>query len=233
MRLVTNYLPSVFRQQYSWDQFSTTLEAFQAILDFHQVFAPFLDCVHSFGFRKSEDDEIWSGYRRSISKLPQAHGDFVSYGKVLCHAEDKFPSSSHYIDETTRKEFCYAIRYVARNGRSSGSPWSLRQTAAYQRFDSQSGKSVWILLQPSAEGRRRFEEVQQSNTSTTHPMLLHVVLLFTTVAGWKDYIAYLRQCLDTFVSILPGCLPGCSTEHSSRTKKHAFRVLVASTNTTM
>lgn len=136
------------------------------------------------------------------------------------------------IDEPARKEFCYAVRYVARNGRSSGSPWSLRQTAVYQQYDWCSGKSVWIFLQPPAEGRRRFEEIQHSNASTTHPMLFHVVLLFTTVAGWKDYIAYMRHCLDAIVSIFFGYSSRCSTEHLSRTKKRAFRVLAAPTNTT-
>ncbi len=44
------------------------------LLGFHQVFAPFLDCVHSFGFRTSEDDGIWNGYRRSTQPVAAERG---------------------------------------------------------------------------------------------------------------------------------------------------------------
>ncbi len=72
---------SVFRQEYSWDQFSITLEAFQALLCCHQVFAPFLDCLHSFGFKTSEDENIWNGFRRSVSLRAGRVSEEVHYGK--------------------------------------------------------------------------------------------------------------------------------------------------------
>ncbi len=51
------------------------------LLGFHQVFAPFLDCVHSFGFRTSEDDGIWNGYRRSTQPVAEEQGSDTYYGK--------------------------------------------------------------------------------------------------------------------------------------------------------
>ncbi|KAL9581395.1 MAG: hypothetical protein Q9212_003926 [Teloschistes hypoglaucus] len=35
-----------------------------AILGYHHVFTPFLDCVHSFGFKAKEDDYVWNGFHR-------------------------------------------------------------------------------------------------------------------------------------------------------------------------
>ncbi|KAL9579126.1 MAG: hypothetical protein Q9212_005288 [Teloschistes hypoglaucus] len=95
-----------------------------------------------------------------------------------------------------QSEICYAVRYVARNGRSTGSPWSLRQTAVYQQYNGSTKNTVWIFLQPSADMQRRWQEIQRSKVSSSHPATLHVVLLFAIAADWKDYIAYLRQEVD-------------------------------------
>ena len=58
-----------------------TLEALQALLGYHQVFAPFLDCLHSFGFKTSEDDNIWNGFRRSVSLRAGPDLEEVRHGK--------------------------------------------------------------------------------------------------------------------------------------------------------
>ncbi|KAL8661436.1 MAG: hypothetical protein Q9202_005618 [Teloschistes flavicans] len=94
-------------------------------------------------------------------------------------------------------KFCYAVRYVARNGRPTGSPWSLRQTAVYQQYNASTKNTVWIFLQPSADMQRRWMEIQRSKLPSNHPATLHVVLLFAIAAEWKDYIAHLRQEVDS------------------------------------
>ncbi|KAI4092258.1 MAG: hypothetical protein L6R37_007607 [Teloschistes peruensis] len=88
------------------------------------------------------------------------------------------------------------MRYVARNGRSTGSPWSLRQTAVYQQYNASTKNTAWVFLQPSADMQRRWQEIQRSKVSSSSPATPHVVLLFAIAADWKDYIAYLRQEVD-------------------------------------
>ena len=63
----TVYISSIIRQEYSWDRFKATREIIQGVLSLHEVFAPFLDCIHSFGFKTEEDDEAWYGHRSAIS----------------------------------------------------------------------------------------------------------------------------------------------------------------------
>lgn len=75
--------------------------------------------------------------------------------------------------------------------------------AVYQQYNSGINRSVWILLQPSVEGRRRFEEVQRRGCLGEHPMLFHVVLLFTAAVDWKDYLNYVRKEVDELVRIQP------------------------------
>jgi hypothetical protein len=58
---------SVIRQEYSWGRFRATQELFQKILTYHDVFPPFIDAAHAFGFKTDEDDKVWDGFRASIS----------------------------------------------------------------------------------------------------------------------------------------------------------------------
>ncbi|KAL8773594.1 MAG: hypothetical protein Q9194_004301 [Teloschistes cf. exilis] len=157
---------------YTWDQFAINLEALQMILTFHQVFAPFLDCVHSFGIKTSEADESWNGYRRSIRV--EAERQCASY------------------------EFCYTLRYVIRNKRSSGPAWSVRRTAVYQQYQFEKRISKWILLQPPANSQRRLSEAQaqKKNGEEEHPMRDQVVLLYSTATFWGEYIMDLRKDLE-------------------------------------
>src|SRR5438045_1558114 len=55
-------------------------------------------------------------------------------------------------------EFCYSIRYMEKNGRETGDPWSLRQSGVYQKVDAQTGNSTWILLQPAESIRQRLRK---------------------------------------------------------------------------
>ena len=99
-------------------------------------------------------------------------------------------------------EFCYAIRYIVQNGRSTGPSWSMRQSAVYQQFDTHRRSSTWILLQPSADAQRRFNEIQRDSVRSTNPMIFHVAFLFSTMYYWKDYITSIRAELDALVICL-------------------------------
>ena len=74
---------SIMRQSYHWGEFNVNLSGFQAILNSHNVFAPFLDCVHLFGSKTGEDDRVWNGYRRSVRNISQGGKEGTGYG-TLC-----------------------------------------------------------------------------------------------------------------------------------------------------
>lgn len=77
---IVEVFASIFSHNCTWA--NATLDAFRGILDFHQVFALFLDCVQSFGSKKSEDEDIWNGYRRSIIQTVVKAEKYVTYGKM-------------------------------------------------------------------------------------------------------------------------------------------------------
>jgi len=98
------------------------------------------------------------------------------------------------------KELCYNFRYVAANGRSTGFPWSIRQTTVYQRLDMSTGCSNWILIQPERTVKKRFQEVSRSCSGVlSKQMDPHLVFLFAALSDWKPFIGYLRTILQGLV----------------------------------
>ena len=72
--------------------------------------------------------------------------------------------------------------------------------------------TIWIFLQPSTDMQRRYRDTQQLLSTSYHPAALHVVLLFAIAAEWKDYIAYLREEVDTLVRLkrnIDTSIPSC------------------------
>jgi hypothetical protein len=59
---------SVIQQEDSWARFEITKDTCQKILSCHNVFLPFLDCLHSFGLKTEEDSRIWDGFQAAIGR---------------------------------------------------------------------------------------------------------------------------------------------------------------------
>lgn len=92
---------------------------------------------------------------------------------------------------------------MARNGRSQGDPWSLRQTGVYQQFCFKRRCSVWILLQPSDDMRARLWKglsSSQQEINGEHPLLLHLPIFCTAARNWHDYVKHLQARLVELVS---------------------------------
>jgi hypothetical protein len=84
----------------------------------------------------------------------------------------------------------YTIRYP--EYKASQERWALRQTGVYHMLDLDSGKSVYILLEPTAKSGLR-EAVQthlRDNAGETRrdPMWLHSLLFSTYLPSWRDYL---------------------------------------------
>ncbi|KAK4224632.1 hypothetical protein QBC38DRAFT_458077 [Podospora fimiseda] len=163
---------SVLRQNHSWDKLLITREILVKILRAQKVFLPFLDCVHSFGFRLDEDTEVWEGLHRRYT-----------------------PPGLDSLEPDGEYEICYTYRYVTCNGRSEGPTWSVRQTAVYEKRNLGNGCSTWILIQPSDPVWKRFKTANFSDPGQgqQEPSLTHCMFLASAVEGWKGYVSQLRQ----------------------------------------
>ena len=101
-------------------------------------------------------------------------------------------------------EICYTLRFFERNGRSSESPWSLRQTGIYQQMCRSSGKSTWIILQPSSriqEQVRKAAAADQSKLSL-QAIQLHRTFIASGLNTFGDYIEDLQSNVMKLVCFL-------------------------------
>ena len=107
-------------------------------------------------------------------------------------------------------EICYNIKYVNRNGRPKGDPWSLRQIGVYEKHNLKTGQSLWIVIQPSERACRRFKEglVARSalHGSECAVMLVHAALLIGASRDWGEYLEELNEEIQGMV-----CLPSHKT----------------------
>lgn len=104
-------------------------------------------------------------------------------------------------------EFCYNIKYITRNNRTQGDPWSLRQTGIYEKYDVDTGRSTWIVLSPSD---RAYRLLQRSHTMTQPDsrdsgipvMSLHAALLNASAHEWGQYLEDIRNEIQRLVVAL-------------------------------
>ncbi len=111
----------------------------------------------------------------------------------------------------------YVLRRVELNGRGGvdgESPWSIRQTAVYQKrtetqsreeasIDHQNPRSMFLLIAPSQNVKLQFEQCLDQEISVMIPPLscwnVHRILLSDALRGWADYMAYLEKKLKKLV----------------------------------
>jgi hypothetical protein len=104
-------------------------------------------------------------------------------------------------------EICYTVRFFEENQRNTGNPWSLRQTAVYQGVDHSTGASAFIFLQPSSYIEKRLSDklyaiTQDDSLHGLRHILLHVVLLSSSLVNWDRYISTQVSDLERLVSLL-------------------------------
>ena len=82
-------------------------------------------------------------------------------------------------------------------------PWSVRQTAVYQKYSSAQEKLIFILIAPSDEAGLNLEhEVLRLKGNGKHinPFHLHLILVSTIHENWRLYIRSLERALTKQVS---------------------------------
>jgi hypothetical protein len=161
------------------------------------VFLPFLDCVSGFGHRENDDDHTWEGFHRRVPSGTDDSGDLVDSGTQCPSIPSSLCSKM-----TPATEVCYLFRYMALNGRTTGSPWSLRQCAVYQRIDASRQRAIWILIQPEPGLLIDFFATiaQGKEFNLLSCLEPHLILLNAGTRKWKQFTAHLRQTLYLLVS---------------------------------
>ena len=115
------------------------------------------------------------------------------------------------------KEFCYNFKYVAQNGRPDRNPWSIRQVGIYEKFNVETGQSVWIVLQPSGRVYDRLKEgisskdwqaspVEKNGRAVVASVLIHAGILNTLGCEWGRYLEELNLQVQQLVRSVCTCI---------------------------
>jgi hypothetical protein len=172
------------------------------------VFPYFLDTVFAFGVRTKDDDNTWPNFHSRVS-YPAAGESVDGFGG--------------YVEtEGLAVETCYTVRFFERNHRNTGDPWSLRQTGVYQRFDTATNNSVWTLIKPSHYLQVRLRDklhtlARRPQLRPVRHMLLHLVIVSSTLEGWAEYITTQQDVLERFV---------VASGHLCRLQSHNSNILL-------
>lgn len=151
---------------------------------------------------------FWQCDRESID------GQHVSWGRFWPTLLSKFWDAS--ID------ICYLYRYVERNGRSPGNPWSIRQTGVYHRYSPTDVSNFWLLLHPLVDSmaQKRLNKLYSTQNSFVHlkanALGLHILLISSYSDNWRWYLKDLGIAFTKIVRSLPSVVvrshkPGEST----------------------
>ena len=94
-------------------------------------------------------------------------------------------------------------------------PWGVRQTAVYQKYDTETNQSTWIFLNPTPNCAFQnrlatlIRDARQVLAIKRQPLLIHSALVGTFFPLWRDYLAnYERKVLNIVC-----CIPQQSRPH--------------------
>jgi hypothetical protein len=130
------------------------------------------------------------------TKLGHLNYDFATCQEAMkAELEDMVatPNSSVHVCSLTFQECAYVLRFVELNDRNPESPWSIRQTAVYQKYLAANQSSTWLLVAVSVRLEERLNSFIQraGSLAALNPFEIHLLLLDTAIANWRPYMVYL------------------------------------------
>ncbi|KAH8587929.1 hypothetical protein B0O99DRAFT_601212 [Bisporella sp. PMI_857] len=148
---------------------------FREIAASFKVFPQFLDVLFAFGFKLRAEDENFGCYHSRVHRSNDINGN-----------------DGHF-----KFEFTYNLRYPDKHGRDLNDPWSIRNMAVYQQFNSVTTSSSWIILQPSKACYRLLRDFsngsEYSQARISGLPLVNMLYFWSIEKNWRDYINYLEK----------------------------------------
>lgn len=179
----------------------------------------FLDGVHSFGAKVAgEDDPYFNICHRTLYNL-RDNDQEISERRVSGELTRTDEARNAQMD----LEFCYILRYFERHGRSElKQAWSLRQTLIYQKYDLETQRMVWIVIQPMQKYKT---ELESHKSQLLHPMTMHSISLSLGLSNWRWYLDDTRKIISQYVSTLFQSPQICKILVTRKTEKASYSSL--------
>jgi hypothetical protein len=73
---------SIFRQENSWDRLKTSEDIVRGLLSRLDVFLPFLDHIHSFGYKSNDIGDDYHNFSSTMGKQSKTNETNDGYGRV-------------------------------------------------------------------------------------------------------------------------------------------------------
>lgn len=103
-------------------------------------------------------------------------------------------------------EVAYVLKYAfCKPVKDKMDPWAIRQTAVYQKYDTETNRSTWIFFNPTMDCafQERLMTLLRSPSQVLalkrQPLLIHNILLGTFFPLWRDYLAHYERKILTIV----------------------------------
>ncbi|TVY81366.1 Serine/threonine-protein kinase dkf-1 [Lachnellula suecica] len=171
-------------QRHSYSRLYISREIFEQLLDKYAIFDRIWDFVLPFSFKTRESD--------------------------IGHAPFRFRQSESILNKTSMRlgtfECAYGFRYVELNHRKGlvspesldYDPWSVRQMAVYQQYNSSMDRLTFVLIAPSKKARERLHAAVRRSIDSKRCLNafdLHRILISTLHENWRLYIRSLDKLL--------------------------------------
>lgn len=121
-----------------------------------------------------------------------------------------------------RAESTFLLKHVERHEREEQSdPWSIRQMGVYFQVNKPLAQTTFVLINASKRVQHRMKAMSVTAFGGAE---MHLLLLSTSIDGWREYLDYLEHRLDAVVrhhSINTSA--GKSLPASRRTKRSSRR----------
>ncbi|MCJ1462465.1 hypothetical protein MMC07_001067 [Pseudocyphellaria aurata] len=165
-------------QSYTWSNFEITLELFNALTSYLNVYPTFLDIVQLFGQKPGPVEESFTLFFDHLTPSP----DIGLLGNKRCGFE-----------------IGYSIKYVERHGRTYPTdPFSIRETGIYHKWDRSEGQHVWIFMQASDTTKAGVERLC-SQIPELRQFQIHAAILLGASENWRHYTNYLEKHFSKLV----------------------------------
>jgi hypothetical protein len=146
---------------------------------------------------------MWETSLLRFGTLSLGHGKSQKVAHLVSH----LPPSTYQCWCDT--ECAYGFRYAIRNQRDEEAkwnpdydPWSIRQTAVYQQYQSSTNKMVFVLISASDLAKKNLEAAithAQYQGKQLNAFELHRVLISSWKGNWRLYIRALEEALKVQV----------------------------------
>lgn len=108
-------------------------------------------------------------------------------GKLACDAD-----TCSLLNQMMSKEVAYTIRYP--EFKEQNGQWVIRQTGIYHRFDNSTGKSLYLLFNPTPNSTAHTNAIGfmascAGSSTYASPVWLHQLVTSTYLPTWRQYIA--------------------------------------------